>query len=126
MSHDEIDRILSREQELLPSSGFSVSVMEAVRREAVEPPPIPFPWKRAVPGLLVAVAALVAIIWIFVSAAGRVVVPGAAAPPDTGWQVFLGSTITNGLNPVVLWTCGTLVLTVLLVMFSMRLAGSRR
>ena len=34
MSHDEIDRIFSREEEILPSSGFSASVMDAVRREA--------------------------------------------------------------------------------------------
>ena len=34
----EIDRILSREDEILPSSGFAVSVMDAVRREAAAPP----------------------------------------------------------------------------------------
>ena len=41
--NDEFDRIMS-EEEILPSSGFAASVMEAVRREAVAPPPIPFPW----------------------------------------------------------------------------------
>ncbi len=50
----EINRILSREDEILPSSGFTVSVMDAVRREAAAPPPIPFPWKRALPGLVAA------------------------------------------------------------------------
>ena len=49
---DEMDRILSGEDEILPSSGFTVSVMDAVRREAAAPPPIPFPWKRALPGLV--------------------------------------------------------------------------
>src|SRR5206468_12240322 len=34
--------------------GFVASVMDAVRREATVPPPIPFPWKRALPGLAVA------------------------------------------------------------------------
>ena len=34
---DEINRILSREDEILPSSGFAVSVMDAVRREAAAP-----------------------------------------------------------------------------------------
>jgi len=49
----EMNRILSREDEILPSSGFAVSVMDAVRREATAPPPIPFPWRRALPGLVV-------------------------------------------------------------------------
>ena len=56
-AHDELDRILSREEELLPSSGFAVAVMEGVRTEA-SAPPIPFPWKRALPGLAAAIVAL--------------------------------------------------------------------
>jgi hypothetical protein len=51
MKHHDLDRILS-EEEILPSSGFTASVMDAVRREAAAPPPIPFPWKRALPGLV--------------------------------------------------------------------------
>jgi hypothetical protein len=61
----EIDRILSREDEILPSSGFSASVMDAVRREAAAaaaPPPIPFPWKRALPGLVVAGLTLILVL----------------------------------------------------------------
>jgi len=50
----EIDRVLSTELDLIPSSGFMASVMERVRQEAVLPPPIPFPWKWAVPGILLA------------------------------------------------------------------------
>ena len=38
---EDIDRILSREEEILPSSGFAVSVMDAVRSEAAAPPPNP-------------------------------------------------------------------------------------
>jgi len=60
--NEEIDRILSREDEILTSSGFAVSVMDAVRREAATPPPIPFPWKRALPGLVVAGFALVLVL----------------------------------------------------------------
>jgi hypothetical protein len=55
---DDMNRILSREDEILPSSGFAASVMDAVRREAAAPLPIPFPWKRALPGLVVAALAL--------------------------------------------------------------------
>jgi hypothetical protein len=50
----EIDHILATEEELIPSSGFLASVMERVEEEAAAPPPIPFPWKRAVPGILLA------------------------------------------------------------------------
>ena len=50
----EIERILAGEEPLIPSSGFLASVMERVQEDAVAPPPIPFPWKRAVPGILLA------------------------------------------------------------------------
>jgi hypothetical protein len=53
----EIDRLLATKEELLPSSGFLASVMERVQQEAALPPPIPFPWKLAVPGILLAAAA---------------------------------------------------------------------
>ena len=53
----KIDGILATEDELIPSSGFLASVMERVQEEAAAPAPIPFPWKRTVPGLL-AIASL--------------------------------------------------------------------
>ena len=55
---DEIDRILATEEELIPSSGFVASVMESVRDEAAAPPPIPFPWVRAVPGMILTAGVL--------------------------------------------------------------------
>jgi hypothetical protein len=53
MTNQRIDEILAVERELVPSSGFLSSVMERVREEAAAPPPIAFPWKRFVPGMLV-------------------------------------------------------------------------
>jgi hypothetical protein len=53
MNPDELDRVLSREPEIVPSPGFSSSVMAAVRTEAAALPPIPFPWRVAMPGLAV-------------------------------------------------------------------------
>jgi len=50
----KIGRILAAEEKLIPSSGFMGSVMERVRQEAALPKPIPFPWKRAVAGILLA------------------------------------------------------------------------
>lgn len=48
----EVEAILAGEDEIMPSSGFLASVMDHVRQEAALPPPIPFPWKQAVAGVL--------------------------------------------------------------------------
>ncbi len=69
MTDERMDEILGAEEELVPSSGFLSSVMERVRDEAAAPPPIPFPWKRALPGLVVAAAVFG---WSGVEFAGRV------------------------------------------------------
>ncbi len=53
-----IDRILAADDQLVPSSGFLASVMERVREEAAAPPPIPFPWKPARPGLVIVIGLL--------------------------------------------------------------------
>lgn len=57
---DEIDRILSREPLVRPTSGFSDRVMRAVREEAAAPPPIEFPWRRFLPGALAGVSVVLA------------------------------------------------------------------
>ena len=49
-----IERILAAEEALVPSSGFVSAVMERVHQESVALPPIPFPWKRAIPGIALA------------------------------------------------------------------------
>jgi hypothetical protein len=58
MERKSIDEILAGEETLVPSSGFSASVMERVREEAAAPLPIPFPWKRAIPGMVIAASVL--------------------------------------------------------------------
>lgn len=69
---DELDRMLAQNfgpphadaahaESIEPSSGFAASVMECVRQEAAAKAalgPIQFPWKRAVPGICMAVLAL--------------------------------------------------------------------
>ena len=55
---DAIERILATEEEIVPSSGFAAAVMERVREEATAPEPIPFPWKLAIPGILLAAGVL--------------------------------------------------------------------
>ncbi len=78
MSHAEneaaldrsLSRILSPGGEMIPSSGFAASVMERVQREAAMRAPefasIPFPWSRALPGLI---ASFVLTAWMIVRVA---------------------------------------------------------
>lgn len=55
---DKLDTILGSEEHILPSSGFAATVMLRVRQEAAAPPPISFPWKRAIPGFILAAVVL--------------------------------------------------------------------
>ena len=63
MMHDDIDRMLADEDTITPSAGFVTSVMAAVERETATPPPLEFPWLRALPGLVATTAAMVVAIW---------------------------------------------------------------
>jgi hypothetical protein len=54
MKPETIENILATEEPLVPSSGFLSSVMERVNDEAAAPAPIPFPWKRFVPVIVLA------------------------------------------------------------------------
>ncbi|MGO9862375.1 MAG: hypothetical protein ACLPLR_02090 [Terriglobales bacterium] len=126
----EIDRILSREDEILPSSGFSASVMDAVRREAAAaaaPPPIPFPWLRALPGLVVAGLTL-----ILVLVAGVVEIAQlarASTSTDAQFSLTLPSALSSALNRGVesaaLWAVLALLATWASVKLSMLLASDR-
>src|SRR5258708_3997794 len=51
MTPEDLDRILSSEDLLEPSSDFEMDVMAAVRRQAAESSPLQFPWFRFVAGL---------------------------------------------------------------------------
>jgi hypothetical protein len=73
MKDEEIDRVLGGEEDVLPSSGFHASVMEAIHREATAPSPIPFPWHRGLPAFAAAALALVVSLVLLVQA-------GAASP----------------------------------------------
>jgi hypothetical protein len=56
MTPDDLDRILSSEDSLEPSSGFAMNVMDSVRRQAAEPPRPRFPWFRFAAGLAACIA----------------------------------------------------------------------
>ena len=129
--HDEgeITRILSREDEILPSSGFAVSVMDAVRREAAAPPPIPFPWKRALPGLVVG-GFVLAMVFVTVVAATVQLVRSATSGHFSislpRWLTpILGLGLQRNLEIAAGWTVLALLVTFVSVKLSMRLASRR-
>ena len=121
---DEIDGILARQDQILPSSGFAVSVMDAVRREAAAPPPIPFPWKRALPGLVVGGLVLALVLVAGVVALGQL---GKAAVPQFSMAApsALQPPLHGGMGSAAIWTAAALLATLVSVKLSMRLASSR-
>jgi hypothetical protein len=54
IDRDFIDHILASEDPIVPTSGFLASVMVRVQEESRVPNPIQFPWRRAIPGFLLA------------------------------------------------------------------------
>jgi hypothetical protein len=125
MRDAEIDPVLSGQDELLPSAGFVASVMDAVRREAAAPPPIPFPWKRALAGLALAVVALALLVVVGVFAVTQH--GGASTAPqvarDLPWNLAQG--LQEKIKAAALWTALALLGTLVTVKLSMRLAGGR-
>jgi hypothetical protein len=121
MKDEDIDRILSHSDEILPSSGFSVSVMDAVRREATAPPPIPFPWKRALPGVVAGVFALLLVLGASISAILRLmresITPQLSMMPSPSGmsQLFHG-----GLESALIWTLLALLVAFVSVKVSAR------
>lgn len=117
---DEIDRILSREDEILPSSGFAVSVMEAVRREAAAPAPIAFPWKRALPGMVVGGVALIVGLAAGVAAIVRLASESVAPQVTASTLPALPSLFHGGIQSAVIWTMLALLMAFVSVKLSTR------
>jgi hypothetical protein len=122
--NNEIDHMLSRDDEILPSSGFTLSVMDAVRCEAAAPPPIPFPWKRALPGLVAAgvVLSLVLVaVVVAITRAANVPTPRVSTSvPSVMPALFNGS-----MESAVIWIGLALLTALVSVKLSMRLASGR-
>lgn len=122
MKDEEFDRILSGEADLVPSSGFAASVMDAVRSEASAPPPIPFPWRRALPGIAAGVLALV---YLFIGAF-RQSVPSPGAP--SALERFISSlapALRTARAAGAVWIAAALLLAYLCVKLSLLFARRR-
>jgi hypothetical protein len=122
MKNPDLDRILSKEEEILPSSGFAACVMEAVQREAAVPPPIPFPWNRALPGLCVVVLTLASLV---TSSIVQIIrwIPGQSIPPQ--WLTASASFVAASRNLGTAWILAALLLSYASVKLAMHLVADR-
>jgi len=119
---DDLDSVLLREAEIIPSSGFAKSVMAAVRSEAAAPPPIPFPWKRALPGLA---ALAVAIVWSLIEVFRSPVRESASGVPLTHWLDGVVPLIDKAQMFGAGWVLFGLLLTFAGLKLTWHLAGGR-
>ncbi len=121
---DELDRMLSTQDEIVPSSGFVMSVMDAVRNEAAasEPtpfPPIAFPWLRALPMFIALAAVLAMLIAGFVELA--------RTPIAVTQGPLLPAAVVQALVQVNAgWIAFALLLAFLSALFSIRFATGKR
>jgi hypothetical protein len=83
---DDLDRILQEQDLLLPTSGFAGSVMDAIQQQAAAPPPIPFPWKWALPGIAALLAGIVILCRLAVNTFQSM---GQSSAGDTDWLAWL-------------------------------------
>jgi hypothetical protein len=118
MSNERIDEILGTEPELVPSSGFAASVMERIHQEAAAPPPIPFPWKRAVPGFVIAGGVLS---WGAVDVA-RFAGPAQVELRHTQAQVAVNAAMARPLEQAG-WVVAALAVSLVTWVLSRRIAG---
>ncbi len=118
MTESEFDRIMADDEQIVPSSGFTQSVMDAVRQEAATPKPIPFPWGRAVPGLIAIAIMLVA---IAVSSHGS----GAEPQIRSNLSPVVAAAIHAITSPVTIWIGFVLLLTFASLQLSARFCGGK-
>jgi hypothetical protein len=116
MKQDQLDTILANNDEIIPSSGFLASVMDKVQEEAAAPPPIPFPWKRAIPGFILAAGVLG---WGTVEAVLYAIHQSAEF---TLPNIHLSASITEPIQQAG-WVVGALAVSAASWLLSRRLAG---
>ena len=134
MNDNGLDRMLMDREEIVPSSGFVGSVMEAVQQEAAASapipfPPIPFPWKWALPGLIVSVAMAIGMIarWFYSwTRAGHPAASIATASPMEMFSSLLPQVQIATSTVVALeWSALALLVSFAAAWLSMRIAGVR-
>lgn len=127
MNKDDLDRVLMEREEIVPSSGFVLSVMEAVQQEAAAPAPIAFPWKWALPGLIVSVALALGLIVRWIYSGARVDHPvntaASALPAENLLSMLPHGQIAASTLVALEWSALVLVVSLAAIWFSMRIAS---
>lgn len=123
--HNEIDRILSEEGIVRPSSDFAARVMRQVRSEAASPEPIEFPWRRFLPGMLTSLSLVIGTFmvmgWLNAGAGGDGTDP-APASGMAGRQLISAARaiLASDTGAGLLWAGGALVLSAALAWWAAR------
>lgn len=124
---DPIDSLLDQNfagsaEELAPSSGFVLSVMESIHAQVSEPSPIAFPWRRVMPGVVAVLCGLAALIVVGL----RTIHTGTTAGPTTQVHALLAHSfppaVTSG-EMTLCWVLLAACLSIVVVAASLRLAG---
>jgi len=115
---DEIERILDGEDEILPSSGFAASVMEAVHRDVITLPPLGFPWRRAMPGVVALLAAYGMATWRFIVALNN-------KTPNALFDEQLQQLFGVSMRSEIQWVIIAIALTIVSVLLPLRLMRGR-
>ena len=112
--------------DLTPSSGFTLSVIDAVHQRIAEPAPIPFPWRRVLPGAIATLSILIAVIvYALLGTSSRHI---AFAPAPSSISPFHLTHSLLALTPAetaIAWVALALCLSLSALAASFRLAGSR-
>ena len=112
----------AREDWILPSSGFAEAVMAAVHRENEAPEPIPFPWRRALPGLVAGAVALLGCVAVCVYLlASAAAVPAAASGAWLNWQGAMTAWLSRAAFPGIGWLALSLAIPLLCLVILRRL-----
>lgn len=119
MKLDDLDRILSSEEPIAPSSSFVEDVMSRIQAETKTHSQLPFPW------ILFASAALclAILIGLIFSAHSYQSALNSLSNAITGWLIRPANA---ALRNVLLSAFASLLGTMLLVRLSLRLTGARR
>jgi len=99
--------------------------MDAVWREAAAPPPIPFPWKRALPGLVVGGLVLALVLVVGIMAIAQLVRASTTPQFSMSLPSVLPPIFRRNMEYAASWTVLALLVTFVSVKLSMRLASGR-
>jgi hypothetical protein len=119
MKLDDLDQILLSEKTITPSASFGPAVLSRIQTEASPRLPLPFPWIPFVLSLL-----LVVILSAFFFSAD----PGLRSMHQMFYDFseWIGSPMDPTLKNAVLAACASLLGTLMLLWFSLRLIDARR